>query len=80
MFPKCSLPKAYVYFVTRLKKNAAYAVIETTRIHYRKKDNARVLRDEIIEMEYHPEDESGKRLQQDAGTSPRGAFVITKIL
>lgn len=50
-----------VYFVTRLKKNAVYKVIETTRMHYRKKGKAKVLRDEIIELAYHPEDENGKR-------------------
>jgi IS4 transposase len=31
------------------------------RKHYRKKDQAKVLRDEIIELEYHPEDDTGKR-------------------
>jgi hypothetical protein len=50
-----------VYFVTRLRKNAVYRVVETNRYHYRKKGQAKVLRDEIIEVEYHPEDPSGKR-------------------
>jgi hypothetical protein len=50
-----------VYFVTRLKKNAVYTVIDVLRVHYRKKGQAKVLRDEIIELEYHPEDESGKK-------------------
>jgi hypothetical protein len=50
-----------VYFVTRLKKNAVYTVIEVKRKHYRKKGQAKVLRDEIIEMEYHPENEDGDR-------------------
>jgi len=50
-----------VYFVTRLKKNALYSVIQVNRIHYRKKGQAKVLRDEIIELEYNPEDESGKK-------------------
>ena len=54
--------KQEVYFVTRLKKNAVYEVIEVTRKHYRKKGKAKVLRDEIIELEYIPEDEHGKRL------------------
>ena len=49
-----------VFFVTRLKKNAIYKVIEVTRMHYRKKGKAKVLRDEIIELEYNPEDETGK--------------------
>jgi len=51
-----------VFFVTRLKRNAVYQIIEVKRIHYKKKDQAKVLRDEIIEIEYHPEDESGKPL------------------
>jgi hypothetical protein len=50
-----------VYFVTRLKKNAVYSVIEVRRKHYRKKGQAKVLRDEVIEMEYHPENENGVR-------------------
>src|SRR5271157_1202592 len=51
-----------VFFVTRLKKNAVYQVIEVKRTHYKKKGQAKVLSDEIIEIEYHPEDESGKAL------------------
>ena len=43
------------------KKNAVYTVIEVKRAHYRKKGQAKVLRDEIIELEYHPEEENGKR-------------------
>ena len=50
-----------VYFVTRMKKNAVYTVIEVKREHYRKKGKAKVLRDEIIELEYHPEKEDGKQ-------------------
>lgn len=50
-----------VYFVTRLKKNAVYEVIEVSRNHYRKKGQAKVLRDEVIELTYHPEDGNGKR-------------------
>ena len=50
-----------VYFVTRMKKNAVYTVIEVKRTHYRKKGQAKVLRDEIIELEYHPEKEDGKQ-------------------
>ena len=50
-----------VFFVTRLKKNAVYTVMEVNRVHYRKKGTAKVLRDEIIELEYHPEDSNGKR-------------------
>lgn len=50
-----------VFFVTRLKTNAVYTVIEVHSKHYRKKGVAKVLRDEIIELEYHPEDATGKR-------------------
>ena len=50
-----------VFFVTRLKKNAVYTVIEVKRVHYPKKGVAKVLRDEIVELEYHPEDATGKR-------------------
>jgi hypothetical protein len=50
-----------VFFVTRLKTNAIYTVIEVNREHYRKKGKAKVLRDEIIELEYHPEGSNGKR-------------------
>ncbi|MBU8893101.1 MAG: IS4 family transposase [Bacteroidales bacterium] len=53
--------KQEVYFVTRLKKNAVYTVIETHKKGYRKKDVAKVLEDQTIELEYFPEDESGKR-------------------
>ena len=51
----------HVYFVTRLKKNAVYTVIEVRRKHYRKKGQAKVLSDQIIEMEYHPENQDGVR-------------------
>ncbi|MBD3272802.1 IS4 family transposase [Candidatus Dependentiae bacterium] len=50
-----------VYFVTRLKKNAVYTVIDILRKHYRKKGQEKVLSDEIIELEYNPEDENGKK-------------------
>ena len=48
-----------VYFVTRMKKNAVYTVKEVKRTHYHKHDQAKVLKDEIIEIEYHPEDANG---------------------
>jgi len=53
--------KQQVFFVTRLKKNAVYTVMELNRRGYRKKGEAKVLRDEIIELEYHPEGSNGKR-------------------
>jgi hypothetical protein len=37
-----------VYFVSRLKTNAVYTVIEVTRRHYRKKGEVKVLSDEIV--------------------------------
>jgi hypothetical protein len=50
-----------VFFVTRLKKDALYTVMELNRRGYRKKGQAKVLRDEIIELEYNPVDENRKR-------------------
>ena len=50
-----------VYFVTRLKKNAVYTVVEQVRKHYRKKGQAKVLSDEIVELEYNPEGQDGKK-------------------
>jgi len=50
-----------VYFVSRLKKNAVYTVIEFKRTDVREKGVAKVLGDEIIELDYHPEDEAGKK-------------------
>jgi IS4 transposase len=57
-----------VYFVTRLRKNAVYREVETKRTHYRKKGKAKVLRDEIIELEYYPENENGQRDQKTTRT------------
>jgi hypothetical protein len=49
-----------VYFATRMKKSAVYTVNEVKRNNYRKKGQAKVLKnDEIIELEYHPEKEDG---------------------
>lgn len=50
-----------VFFVTRIKRNAVYTVIETLREHEKEKGRAMVLREEIIEIEYSPEDEKGDR-------------------
>lgn len=58
----------HVYFVTRLKKNAVYTLIEIKRKHNRKKGQAKVLRDEIIEMEYHSENEDGVRQTKEKKT------------
>ncbi len=48
-----------VFFVTRIKRNAVYTVIETLREQEKEKGRAMVLREEIIEIEYSPEDEKG---------------------
>jgi adenylate cyclase class IV len=50
-----------VFFVTRLKKDAVYTVIELNRKGYRKKGQAKVLKDEIIELEYNPVDDTRKK-------------------
>mgnify|MGYP001004890315 CR=1 FL=1 len=50
-----------VFFVTRIKKNAVYTVIEVLREHQKVKGKAMVLREEIIALEYSPEDENGKK-------------------
>ena len=50
-----------VYFVTRIKKNAVYTVLDVLREHPKEKGNAMVLREEIIELEYSPEDANGKK-------------------
>jgi len=50
-----------IFFVTRIKKNAVYTVIETLREHKKEDGKAMVLREEIIEIEYCPEDENGKK-------------------
>lgn len=53
--------KKNVFFVTRIKKNAVYRVIEVLRVHEREKGKAMVLREEIVELEYFPENEDGKQ-------------------
>jgi hypothetical protein len=50
-----------VFFVTRLKKNAVYKVIQVLQEHDKEKNKAMVLREEVIELEYYPETEQGKR-------------------
>lgn len=50
-----------VFFVTRLKKNAVYKVVEVLQEHAKEKNKAMVLREEIIELEYYPETKQGKR-------------------
>lgn len=53
--------KKEVFFVTRIKKNAVYTVVETLREQKKEKGKAMVLREDTIELEYCPEDENGKK-------------------
>lgn len=57
-----------VYFVTRMKKNADYKVVETLRIHERVQGKAMVLKEEIIELEYYPENDRGKKITKQKKT------------
>jgi hypothetical protein len=50
-----------VFFVTRIKKNALYTIVEVLQEHQKQKGKAMVLREEIIEIQYSPEDENGKK-------------------
>jgi hypothetical protein len=58
----------YIYFVTRMKKNADYKVVETLRIHQKVQGKAMVLKEDIIEFEYYPEDENGKKITKQKKT------------
>jgi len=51
-----------VFFVTRIKNNAVYEVLEAIQVNRIIKKKAMVLREEIIELEYSPEDENGKKI------------------
>jgi len=53
--------KDNVFFVTRLKRNAVYTVVEELRKDQRQKGKAMVLSEEIIEIEYTPEYPSGSK-------------------
>ena len=57
-----------VYFVTRMKKNADYTVVETLRTHEKVPDKAMVLKEEIIELVYHPENDSGQKIMKEKKT------------
>ena len=57
-----------IFFVTRMKKNALYTVIETVQMPERIKGKAMVLKEEIIELEYHPEDYKGKKIMNQTKT------------
>jgi hypothetical protein len=54
-----------VFFVTRIKKNALYTVVELLQEVQKQKGKAMVLREEIIEIEYTPEDKNGKKLTKE---------------
>jgi len=53
--------KKNVFFVTRLKKNAVYKVVEVLQKHEKVKNKAMCLSEEIIEFEYYTEDENGNK-------------------
>lgn len=53
-----------VFFVTRIKKNAVYKVVDILREHTKELGKAMVLREEIIEIEYAPEDKNGKKTKE----------------
>jgi len=57
-----------VFFVTRIKKNAVYRVIEVLQEHKKQQGRAMVLCEEIIEIVYSPEDENGKKKPKDKRT------------
>jgi hypothetical protein len=57
-----------VFFVTRIKKNAVYRVIKVLQKHEKEKGKAMVLREEIIELEYCPENENGKKQYKNRKT------------
>jgi hypothetical protein len=50
-----------VFFVTRIKRNAKHELIELKSRQYRQKGEAKALKDEVIEIQYHPEDQYGVR-------------------
>lgn len=50
-----------VYFITRLKRKSAYKVRKITKTYDLKKDQAMVLKEEIIQLIYHPVKEDGTR-------------------
>jgi hypothetical protein len=50
-----------VYFVTQMKKNVVYEVKVIQQVHYRKTGQAKVLRDEIISLQYQTEIAEGKK-------------------
>ncbi len=57
-----------VFFVTRIKKNAVYKVLEALRVHPKEKGKAMVLREEIIKIKYSLEDDNGKKQTKNKQT------------
>ena len=57
-----------VFFVTRMKKNADYTVVKVVGTYERIRDKAMVLKEEIIEFVYSPEDEKGKKITKQKKT------------
>lgn len=57
-----------IFFVTRMKKNAVYTIMDTVQMHERIKGKAMVIKEEIIELEYHPEDGKGKKIMNQTKT------------
>jgi len=57
-----------VFFVTRIKKNAIYTVIEVLQEHQKQKGKAMVLREEMIEIQYSSEDGNGKKQSKEKKT------------
>jgi hypothetical protein len=57
-----------VFFVTRIKKNAIYTVVEVLQEHQKQKGKAMVLREELIEIQYYAEDENGKKQTKEKKT------------
>ena len=57
-----------VFFVTRMKKNADYTVVKVVGTYERIRDKAMVLKEEIIEFVYSPEDENGQKITKQKKT------------
>jgi hypothetical protein len=57
-----------VFFVTRIKKNAVYRAIKVLQVHEKEKGKAMVLSEEIIELEYCPENENGQKQYKNRKT------------
>jgi hypothetical protein len=51
-----------------MKKTADYAVVETLRTREGVHGKAMLLKEEIIELEYHPEDDRAKNIRKQKRT------------